>query len=359
MNKMSSVFFEIRDYLRRKHRCILGIDIGSSTIKIVELTFTDTSTVLKQGLIIDLTLTREEPDWREQCTDLIRHAIQVNGIKSKYAIVSVGGRNIFSREITLPKLTKEELTEAIKWDIEKQVPYEEGSYYYDFSLFDANTKDSHVMLVAAPKKAIHEILSVFEFLSIHILAIDGEAFAIERTLHNESNCMVIDIGKENSQMIIYQSRIPIVTRNIPIFGELFTESIMSTLNLDRADAELLKKIQPKNITASSLKNEDKKGVELCRNLQVLIQELAHEVMRTFAYYQAQNREGVIQKILLCGGGSRLENLAENLAGCINIPVEILMPLHQLTIADSLDPRYVQELAPQLTVAIGLALRGSE
>lgn len=364
MNKVSSLIFQIRDFILNKHRSILGIDIGSGTIKIVELTFTDIKPILKQSLVIDLldlSLIKEEPTWKKQCADLIHNAILVNGIKSKHAIISVGGHNIFSREITLPKLTKEELTEAIKWDIEKQVPYEEGSYYYDFSLLgtNSNTKDSRLMLVASPKKVINDILSIFQFLPIHILAIDGEAFAIERTLHNENNCMVIDIGKENSQMIIYQSHIPVLTRNIPIFGDRFTASIMSTLNLDRMEAELLKKCQWKTVLKSPLVNESAKEFELRRNLQELIQELANEVMRTLTYYQAQNREGVIQKILLCGGGSRLENLAENLKGYLNIPVEILMPLPKLTIADTLDPQYVKEMAPQLTIAIGLALRESQ
>ncbi len=352
----------IENKLFSKPNSILGINIGNSYVKMIELKMESEEFILKNIAYAPLFGEKYNDDMSryERIFSAIAHLIELHGIQSKDVILSIGGRDIFERRVEFPKMTDTELAEAVKWDIEKYVPYEADTYYYDFAILESNmdneTEILPVMLVAAPMSVVDENVKMMQELNLHIVAIEGESFALTRTIRTVENYIVVDIGKENGQVLIFQNNIPIAARNIPIFGDSFTEIIQSSLSVDSAEAEMLKQSQQNLIQADDTANE--LLITLAKELQGIVQELSDEILRTIEYYRVQNKDAVVDNIFLTGGGTRINGLEQQLEQLISIPVVRHNPFACLTINDSFDSNYIKKVSPQFSIAVGLAMRGN-
>lgn len=360
LNRFTTVKNRFAHWLIRQPQNIVGVDIGTGQIKAVEIALLNGNPILKAVGLIDLPDNVVQDGYikdAEILVDTIRRLLTTSGITSRDVVVAVAGRSVFVREIFLPAMNSEELKEAIKWDMEKYVPYEPDSYYYDFAVIGSGKSELEirVLLVAAPHDLVNTLVAVLEEADCKPLVLDIEPLAILRTMTEVQNAMVIDIGADVAQVTIFQGGSPAVTRFFPIGGRNFTEVIMQTLELEYDKAERLKLRQ-----SGLLKHPDFAGELplLHQRLQLLVDELGREVRRTVEYYQVQNREAVIDSVYLTGGGSKLDNLLQHLAVQLG-DVQLVKhnPLNVVSPVALLDRDYLQGMAPQLTVAIGLALRG--
>ncbi|HWR43645.1 type IV pilus assembly protein PilM [Sporomusa sp.] len=360
LNRFDIVKNRLLEWLIRRPSNVVGIDIGTGHVKAAEVLLNNGQPVLKAVGLIDLPENVMQDGYvanAEALADIIRRLLSTSGISSREVVVAVSGRSVFVREVMLPAMSKEELKEAIKWDLEKYVPYEPDSYYYDFAVIGQGKSELEirVLLVAAPHDLVNTLIAVLKEANCKPLAIDIEPLALYRTLADAKNAIVIDIGNDASQVIVFQGSSPSVTRFIPVGGLRFTEVIMQTLELDYMEAERLKQRQ-----AGLLKRPDFEGELpiLHQRLELLVAELAREVRRTFEYYQVQNREAVIDRIYLTGGGAKLDNLPQHLTALLG-DVQVLQhnPLNSLTAISSFDEQYLRSISTQMAVAIGLAMRG--
>ncbi|MEG6585547.1 type IV pilus assembly protein PilM [Dendrosporobacter sp. 1207_IL3150] len=352
---------KIKNRILRKSDKVLGIDIGTGSLKIVELSFNNERFVVKNIAIGDFPENLFEDGKLvkvDEFTYILQQLVATSGFSSRDAVLALGGKSIFIREIAFPKMAEEEIREAIKWEMEKYVPYAPDSYHYDFSIVGEveNGMELKVLLVAAPKVNIDPIIAVVKNAGLKPVAIDGEAFALYRTLENAENSMIVDIGQFASQLIIYQNGIPTVTRMIPISGQRFTEAVMSALDLDETEAELLKKRQ-KNLLPQV--NGINDNTEIHDQMMMIVDELAREIRRTVEFYQIQNKHSSIEKIIISGGGACLDNLGEQLKSILDLPIVLNSASGTIDYSPSFDPNYIKDVAPRLAVAIGLALRGGE
>lgn len=338
---------------------IVGIDIGTGQIKAAELALHSGHPILKATGVIALPEHAVEDGYvlnSEALADSIRRLLAISGISSRDVVVAVTGRAVFVREAFFPAMIEEELKEAVKWDMEKYVPYEPGSYYYDFAVIGPGKDESElkVLLVAAPHELVNSLVTALAAANCKPIAIDIEPLAVFRTLNDAQNAMVIDIGTTVSQISVFQGISPAVTRLIPIGSRKFTEVIMQTMGFEYAEAERLKQ-QTGMLESYDVKSE---WSIVHQRFQLLISELVREVERTIEYYQIQNREAILDRIYLTGGGSQLDNLPECLVAQLG-DIQVLRhnPLSVLTPVSSLNREYLHGLASQLAVAIGLALHG--
>jgi len=340
---------------------IVGIDIGTGSIKIAGITTRNGRHVLHNIGLCELAAGGNQegdlPD-RALLADILKQALLTGGAAATHAVVAVGGRAIFVREVPFPMMKPEELREAIRWDVEKYVPFEPGSYYYDFAVLHEKKEvlEAHVLLVAAPRDTVDVVSGVLRDVGWIPLAVDIEPLALYRTLIAADNSLVVDIGAEVSHIMVFQDGGPVFTRTIPLGGNRFTEVVMRALDLEFGEAETLKKRQigllpriASDVTSSDVHSQ----------MGMLVNDLTNEIRRTIEYFQIQNKEAVLDKLFLSGGGSRLGNLAEQLSMQLDMPVELHDPLAVVDVQGSFDPEYVRDLGPQLAVAIGLALRGGE
>lgn len=351
----------LKKFIINKPKSIVGIDIGTSSVKIAEIDYHQSVPLLKSIGTADVNNIIDDDgnilDIRA-LTDTIRNLITTNGITAKDAIIAINSRKIFVRVIAFPNMTETELREAVKWDSENYVPYAPGSYYYDFSILGPGTTEmeTKVLFVAAPHENVNNIVQVIKEVGLRIAAVDIEPLALYRTINGAENSAVIDIGGAMSQVILFQNGVPSVTRTIPIGGQRFTELIMTNLDLEFLEAESLK-LRQKGL----LRRPDliEKSTELHQQLVMLVADIARETRRTIEYYQMQNRNAVIDKVVLSGGGAKMDNLSQHLSNFVEMPVVECDPLKLVKYASSFDKNYISELAPQLAVAIGLALRGGD
>lgn len=357
---MNKVWKKFEKLLTKKTSDLIGIDIGTGAIKLVEIAWQKDKAVLKNFAI------KELPDHiieeghiidRQQLTELLRQLLANTRIISKNAVIAMGGRAIFARELIFPAMKIEELKEAIKWDLEKYIPYPPDTYYYDFSIVgQGNTAtEIKVLLVASPMDNVNAMISMIKEVGLKLVAIDIEPLAFYRIFDNADKAMVIDIGAYLSQVVVFQNDSPAVIRNIPIGGQNFTQIFMQTLGLDDQEGEKLKKTELILLRDPA----PAEYTELQAQLEYLVAEFTRDIRRTAEYFQQQNRDVIIDKVLITGGGANLGNLVEYLSSHLNAPVLIHDPLAKLKIPSIFDKKHLQQVAPQLATAIGLALRGGD
>lgn len=351
---------KIRKFLFKKKSNIIGIDIGTGAIKLVEITWQKDQPVLRNFGIKRLPPNIIEDGWvinSEQLTNILIQLLTTTHTVSKHAVIAVGGRGMFARELSFPLMTNEELHEAIKWDLEKYIPYPSNSFYFDFAIMGKGELESEikVLLVASPYELINTITNIIKNIGLIPVAIDLEPLALYRTFTDADNAMIIDIGELLSQFTVFQKGSPIIIRNIPLGGQHMTEVIMQAQGSSFHEAERLKQSQIDlfDFALNGENNETKK------QLGLLLSEFIRDVRRTAEYYQLQNKTVSIDKIYLTGGGSQIKNLIPYLAKQLGLPVIMHDPLVKLEIPNSFDRSHLQKVSPQLGTAIGLSLRGGE
>ena len=351
---------KIEKLLLQRSSDLIGIDIGTGSIKLVEIAWKKGQPVLKNFGIQELPDKAIE-DGRiidsQRLTEALSQLLATTQTYSKNAVVAVGGRVMFARELIFPAMTMEELGEAIKWDLEKYIPYAPNSYYFDYSIVGQGNTETEikVLLVAAPLDNVTAIIQMIKNVGLTLIAVDVEPLALYRIFADAEKSMVIDIGALLSQVTVFQNGSPAVIRNIPIGGQHFTNVIMQSLGVEFSEAEHIKRHQ------IFLSQEDAidEYIDVKHQFELLVAEFARDIRRTAEYFQQQNRHVIIDKVFITGGGAKLGNLVEYLALQLDMPAVMHDPLVKLRIPASFDKSYLAQVAPQLGTAIGLALRGGD
>jgi len=350
----------IKKILLKSSCNLIGIDIGTGSIKLVEIAWQHDKPVLKNFAIQELPDNTIE-DGRiidsQQLTRTLSQLLGTTHTSTKNVVVAVGGRIMFARELLFPAMTMAELGEAIKWDLEKYIPYAPNSYYFDYSIVGKGNTETEikVLLVAAPIDNVTSIINIIKSVGLKLIAVDVEPLALYRIFTDAERAMVIDIGALLSQVTVFQNGSPAVIRNIPIGGQNFTNVIMQTLKIEMNEAE---KFKQQNLILLQ-DNVATEYSEVKLQLELLATEFARDIRRTADYYQQQNKEAIIDKVYITGGGAKLGNLVQYLALQLDISAVVHDPLAKLQIPASFDKMHLGRVAPQLGTAIGLALRGGE
>jgi len=334
---------------------LVGLDIGTSTIKAVELTKAGNEFVITG--FAKCRIAADEPP-----QNAIRALLHERNMLGSPVATAVSGQSIIVRHILLPDLSDDRLEKAVKEEAPKYIPFEISDVSLDFQRLgtrqrEGESAESRVALVAAKRHFISEHVTLMQQAGLHLQAIDVDCFAINnafdfyasRTADDEGekeveNVALIDIGGAKTEINILEKGNLAFTREIYVSGDDFTQEIARRCNVDPEKAEKLK----------SDPEEDSEKVAL--SIQRVLEDLARETRLSFDYFEHQTDENV-KHVYLSGGGSRLTNLREGLEEKIGIPTELWDPTEGLAVDDSLvSVDELQECAPQLTVAVGLASR---
>lgn len=341
----------------------IGIDIGSGAIKVAEIDWSHGTPELKAVGIADLPANIVRDGYIVNKTVLaekMQRLLAMSGVVGRHVVLAVSGQSVLVRELRFPAMSTEELRQVIKWELDKYISSAEvDNYYFDFAVVSPAYKDQEmkVLLVAAPLERIITLTALARELGFKPVAIEIESLALYRTMNNADNSIVVDIGAYLCQLHIFQQGAPLVSRFIPLGGVRYTEAIMQTMNLEFYEAERMKLRQKLLLDYSNMTG---KNSILNDRLKLLAAELSREICRMADYYKIQNKSAIIDSVILTGGGSQLINLAGNLAELLEkSKVGVHTPLTAIQLAPCLDTKWLNSIAPQLAVAIGLALRGGE
>jgi type IV pilus assembly protein PilM len=341
----------------------MGLDIGSSSVKAVEL-----STSPKGFQIHHLGLAPLPPEAIVQgaflntsaIVDAIREAVQGAPTRTRHVAVAVSGHSVIIKRIQVPAMTSEALEESIRWEAEQYIPFDVNEVNLDFQILDTAGAEGQmdVLLVAAKKDLIHDYLQVVSEAGLTPAVVDVEAFAVENAyaIAHETGpretVALVNIGAQVSNINVVSGGIPVFTRDVGLGGKHYTEEIQRTLSIGFEEAERIK------IGETSAGEESQEVVpqEVERATTSVTQTLVGEIARSLDFYMATSGDAQVDRILLSGGGSQVSGLERAFQERTGLPTGLLNPLARMESNSRYDLAQLAPLAPSLSVGIGLALR---
>jgi type IV pilus assembly protein PilM len=345
----------------RKAKALVGLDIGSSAVKAVELkpagkgykvTGFGSEPIppdsIVDGAIIDAAAV----------ADAIRRLFDSRGIKTKEVAASLSGNAVIVKKITLPVMTEAELSESIYWEAEQYIPFDIQDVNLDYQILDkgdaSGGKTMEVLLVAAKKEKIADYTGVIAQAGRAAVVVDVDAFALQNAyevnygIQPGAIVVLLNAGASATNINILQGDQSVFTRDISIGGNAYTEALQRELSLPYESADTLKR----GLTVEGASYDDAKPV-----LRAVTENMMLEIQKTFDFFKATAASDRIDRIVLSGGASRAEAFTEMLTERFEAPVEPFDPFKKIGFeGKKVQSDVTGEVAPTAAVAVGLALR---
>jgi type IV pilus assembly protein PilM len=347
----------------RKAKALVGLDIGSSAVKAVELkpagkgykvTGFGSEPIppdsIVDGAIIDAAAV----------ADAIRRLFDTQGIKTKDVAASLSGNAVIVKKISLPVMTAAELSESIYWEAEQYIPFDIQDVNLDYQILDkgdaSGGKAMEVLLVAAKKEKIADYTGVIAQAGRNAVVVDVDAFALQNAyevnygIQPGSVVVLLNAGASATNINILQGDQSVFTRDISIGGNAYTEALQREMSLPYESADTLKR----GLAVEGASYDDARPV-----LRAVTENMMLEIQKTFDFFKGTAASDRIDRIVLSGGASRAEAFTEMLAERFEAPVEPFDPFKKIGFdgkGKKVQPEASAEMAPTAAVAIGLALR---
>jgi len=342
-----------------KPKSVVGLDIGSSAVKAVELKASAKGYTVAaiasepvppdsivDGAIID----------GGAVAEAIRKLFAQKTFKTKEVAASLSGNAVIVKKISLPVMTDQELADSISWEAEQYIPFDIQDVSLDYQVVDsgagADGKGTmEVLLVAAKKEKIADYTSVITQAGRQAVVVDVDAFALQNAYEanygaGPSVVVLLNAGASATNVNIISNGQSLFTRDLSLGGNSYTEAVQRELNLPFETAEAAKKGMP----VEGHTFEDVRPV-----LHAVTENLLLEVHKTFDFYKATAASEQIDRIVLSGGASAVDGFADALADRFGVAVEHFDPFRQVAF-EKPPAENVAELAATAAVAVGLALR---
>ena len=346
----------------RSPKPVVGLDIGSSAVKAIELkpngskgfkvsAYASESIppdTIVDGAIIDAVTV----------ADAIRRIFDTKRFKAKDVVASLSGNAVIVKKIALPVMTDAELADSIHWEAEQYIPFDIQDVHLDYQVLDRGASDPgkqtmDVLLVAAKKDKIADYTGVISQAGRTAVIVDVDAFAVQNCF--EANygvasgvTVLLNAGASAINVNIVRGDQSLFTRDISIGGNAYTEATQKEFGLTFEAAEHAKQ----GIVADGVTFEDVRAV-----LRTVTDTVLLEIEKTFDFFKATTADEHIDRIVICGGASRVDGFGELLSRAFRAPVERLDPFKAI----ELDPARLggalpDDVASTAAVAVGLALR---
>jgi len=342
-------------------KTFLGVDIGNSALRIVEIAgWGDRRTLKNYGELRIRTLydkpfrSFEKNALLLSTQDIaraIRGILEESGIKERNAILSISDYSSFFTNFNLPPMAEKELGDAVRFEARRHVPLPLSEVVLDWQLVEKHKKkeDSYkILLVAVPKEVVHHYEEIARLAKLSLVAMEAEVFGgIRVHLQDEKYpAVLIDIGSHTTTIGIVYKGLLRMSHSIDTGGNSFTERIARALSLDYTAAEAKKQAEGLNIVSGNV-----------RILVPIADTILLEIRKLVDSFKRQEKEEV-RKIVLSGGSAALQDLSVYLEGQTRIKTEVVHPFQNILYPPILES-VLQKIGPSYTVAVGMALRGFE
>ena len=347
-----------------KKKTVAGLDIGSSSIKMVELDGKINSLNLV-GLgfenLPDDTIVDGQIMELNVVSGVIQNICANHQMTATQVVTGVSGHSVIIKNIVLPPMSQEELEESIDWHAEEHIPYDLADVSLDYQVTLETAEATSVLIAACKRERIDNIKQAIQLAGKQPVVIDVDTFALQNCYEvnyqpdASQTVALLNIGASTMNVNIVQGNRSLFTRDITVGGSQFTDVLQRSLGISYQQAEAVKRG-----VMDAAEGVDEKAIEPLINDVTEI--VAMEIQKTFDFYRAttEDSEVVVQKILISGGGSKLAGLAEELSKRLELPVEVLDPFRSIKVdTRKFDPDYLSEIMPEMAVAVGLAVRGVE
>ncbi|MDR7484267.1 MAG: type IV pilus assembly protein PilM [Armatimonadota bacterium] len=351
-------------------QALVGIDIGSDSIKAVELagSYRSGFRLVHMGVAPSPPVAMRDgvPTAPEELGSHVRALLDRTGIKMDRAVMGVGGQAVTVREIRVPPMTKQELAAAVRYEAERYLPYNIKEVYMDFQVLGETTEDGRRMLdvivVAARQDVVDQIIAVAEAARVQLRVLDVESFALLRSViaaaGDGQTTAIVDLGAEASDILITEGQRLRFTRNIPIGGGVLLAAIHEAMDVDLATAKSLLE-EKGEVLEEGATSPDHTTERIHDIIAPHIGDLVTEIRRSLDYYQTRSRAAVVNQILLAGGLARLRNLDRTIASELGIATAVASPFVNVRVNPQAFPADRLAADSRMAVAVGLAMRGGD
>ncbi len=342
---------------------LVGVDIGTSAIKICQIKDGRRGASLVRFGVAPLppqAIVDGQVMDSNAVVETLTRLVRESKISQREVAVSVSGQSVIIRKITVPMMTATELDEQIHWEAEQHIPFDIKDVEVDYQVLKRRPETSQMdlLLVAAKKDHINDYTQLLRSAKLRPLVCDIDAFSIQnsfehsRGLPDDRTIALINVGATLSSLNIIAGGVSAFTREIATGGNSVTEQLQKQLSVPYEQAEGYKCGSPGDQSAFGIIPQQVMSI-----LEAACDTIAAEIQRSIDFFMATSGESEIGSIYVSGGTANLPNLVDAIARRTRVRVESWSPIERLTV----DPKTVNaeklaQIAPQLAVAVGLALR---
>jgi type IV pilus assembly protein PilM len=344
-------------------KSLVGVDIGSSSVKAVELQGKPGSLQLVslgyENLQNDSIVDGQIMELND-VSNVITNIFREHQIKTDRVAAGVSGHSVIVKNIVVPQMSEEELEESIEWHAEEHIPFDIADVSLDYQIIGKSQDALHVLMAACKRDKIANVKQAVQLAGKVPAIIDVDAFALQNCYEVNYQPMpgqvvaLLNIGAATMNINILNGTKSVFTRDVSVGGNQYTSLLQRELGLSHEQAESVKRGLPLP------EGTEERAIEPI--LETVSDILALEIQKTMDFYRAtaEDGEAMVQKIYISGGGSKLPGLSEYLANRFEVTVEVFDPFRQIKVdVRRFDPDYMREVVPEMAVAVGLALRGVE
>src|SRR5215468_9312921 len=319
---------------------VFGLDIGSSSVKLVELSkrgrggfelsHLGVAPVANEAIVQGAFLNSGA------IVEAIREAVDKAKTRTKNVAAAVSGHSVIVKKVSLPRMTRSELEEQIRWEAEQYIPFDVNEVNLDFQILDAERGEGQmdVLLVAAKKDLIDDYVQVISEAGLMPVAIDVAAFAVENAF--EANYQV---GKQETVALV---NLGAQVVNITTAGNQYTEEIQKALSISFDEAERIK-------LGGQGGGQDVVPQEVEQAMQSVTETVIGEISRSLDFFAATSSDTRIERVFLSGGAARVAGLKNAFAQRSGLPVEVMNPLSRMLPTNKFEQGYLDDISPSLGV----------
>ena len=342
-----------------KKNQVIGLDIGSHSIKLVEIDDSKKGLILKNFGMIGL-----PPDAIVEGSikeiDIVASALkglfQNLKVKNRNVATSISGFSVIVKKITVSTMEETELEAAIHEEAEQYIPFDISDVNLDFQILgenETNPNQMNVFLVAAKKEMVNDYVNLANLAGLNPCIVDVEAFALQNTFEanydtGNDNVALIDIGASKTSLNILKGNNSVFMRDVSLGCMQINQKVISLTDCSYDEAEQLKY----GGDSARLSEDDLKGI-----ISSVVADWCTEIRRALDFFYSTYPDDQIKRIILSGGGANVADFRELLAVEASAEVETINPFKNLYVDDDqFDPEFIKQVAPQAAITAGLALR---
>jgi type IV pilus assembly protein PilM len=338
---------------------LVGLDIGSRSLKAAEIVESKKGLNLKRFGVVDLAPGAIEDgaiNDPESVAESIRQLFKAYNIKEQNVAISIGGYSVIVKKITVQTMDEQQLQETIHFEAEQYIPFDISDVNIDFHILgesETNPSQMNVFLVAAKKEMIDDYVNLVNLAGLNPCLIDVEAFALQNIFEashgfQDDNIALIDIGASKTSLNILKENSSVFMRDVSLGCSQINQKIVSLVDCSLEEAEQLKF----GDKSDRINPDELKGI-----VSSVIADWCTEIRRAIDFFYSTYPDDQIKRVYLSGGGANITEFRQLLASETSAEVETVNPFKNLYVDDDdFDPEYLRQIAPQAAISMGLALR---
>jgi len=359
---LNDIISQIKDALKIGPKGLVGVDIGLSAVKVAQVSGNEEngytllaygSHPLPEGAIIEDDIQKEE-----EIIDAIKQAIEKAGIKSVNTCIGLSGPNTVARKLQLAGGSDEEVEDQVSWEVEQYIPFSIETSKVSFHIVGENEGGGVDVIVAAAKGEVVETYKDLliqaelkpKIVDLGVLSLVNvfEHLYFEKLEDPNHSWIVIDLGAQKAEFVIYKNHKIMFTKEIAIGGVMITEEIQRQMGVNYYEAEDLKN------------NGDENGnlpEEILEIIDDVVESFFAEIKKTVDFYISSTSDESFVECVLTGGSCVIPGLIEGLEALLGISVSIINPFEEIDYdKKNIKEEQLNEIAYRGVSVLGLAMR---